>query len=563
MATASLTWRPARRPAAIYLAVGALAVGGYYLLSGDAQAIWYEVIGASAVAAMWAGVRGRVGADRLAWQLLALGILGQVAGDVATTYYQVAHGTLAPLPSIADVFYLAGYVPLVVGAYLLLRRRLGGRFGRATVLDAFIVVAAVGTVQWVFAIDQLLHEHLSTSGLGVSISYPLADILLVVAFLQLALAPGASFRRLALLLSAVVLWIVADEVFLFDAGAYGGWLDAVWLTSYVVWGGAALLTPPEEVADEPDAVPRAGASRFVLLAGALLCAPATLLTERIGHDRVQGLAIAAGTTAIAVLVVLRLTSLLAAERDATRAAEAAREHLRQLDQQKTDFVASVSHELRTPLTSIVGYMELLVDEDAGNLDEEQRRYLSIVSRNTEKLLAVVNDLLFVAGMQRHELEIRSDIVDVAAIARDTVDGAQPTADAADLTLRLEAGDAIVIGDRARLAQLLDNLLSNAIKFTPAGGEVCVAVRTDGDDVTMEVRDTGIGMAEADRDKVFERFLRATGAVERAIPGTGLGLHIANAIVASHGGRIAIDSAEGSGTRILVTLPAAVPSMPPA
>jgi len=560
VAAGRVTWAPARRPAALYLLAGALAIGGYYLLSGDAQAIWYEVIGASAVIAMWAGVRGRAGSDRLAWQLFAIGTLGEVAGDIASTYYQVARDTEAPLPSIADVFYLAGYLPLVAGAYLMVRRRLGGRLGRATLLDGLIVVAAVGMVQWVFAIDQLVHEQLGTSAKAVSIAYPLADVLLMVAFLQLLLAPSGSLRRLGLLLAAVVLWVVADEFFLADAGAYGSWLDSLWLGSYVVWGAAALLTAPEPVAEDPDAVPRVGASRLVLLAGALLCAPATLAVERFEHDRVQGIAIAAGAAAIAVLVVVRLTSLLRAEREATVAAQEAREHLRRLDQQKTDFVASVSHELRTPLTSIVGYMELLGEDDASGLDAEQRRYVDIVVRNTEKLLAVVNDLLFVAGMQRRRLEIKTELVDLGDVARDAVEGASPTAAAAELTLTLEAGDEIVVGDRTRLAQLLDNLLSNAIKFTPAGGGVTVRVRRSDDEVALEVADTGIGVAAADREHVFERFYRSPAALEHAIPGTGLGLHIAGAIVESHGGRIEIESAEGQGTCVRVTLPAALASV---
>jgi len=208
----------------------------------------------------------------------------------------------------------------------------------------------------------------------------------------------------------------------------------------------------------------------------------------------------------------------------------------------------------------VGYMELLGEDDASGLDAEQRRYVDIVVRNTEKLLAVVNDLLFVAGMQRRRLEIKTELVDLGDVARDAVEGASPTAAAAELTLTLEAGDEIVVGDRTRLAQLLDNLLSNAIKFTPAGGGVTVRVRRSDDEVALEVADTGIGVAAADREHVFERFYRSPAALEHAIPGTGLGLHIAGAIVESHGGRIEIESAEGQGTCVRVTLPAALASV---
>ena len=115
---------------------------------------------------------------------------------------------------------------------------------------------------------------------------------------------------------------------------------------------------------------------------------------------------------------------------------------------------------------------------------------------------------------------------------------------------------VVLGEAARLAQLLDNLVSNAIKFTPAGGNVVVRVRGATDLVSVEVSDTGIGIPDSERERLFERFFRSQTALERQIQGTGLGLYISKAIVESHGGRIGVRSSEGEGTTFVVELPVA-------
>ncbi len=536
-----------RRAALAYGLASTVAIGVYFLLSGNTQAIAFEVIGASAVVAIWVGLAGRDREDRIVWQLFAVGLLGQVAGDVVSTFYEVALGREAPLPSIADAFYLGGYPMLVVGLYLLLRRRLGGRMGWATLVDGLIVVAAIGTVQWIFVVDHLLKEKSSTLAHIIDVAYPSVDVLLLVALAQLAFTPSASSPRLRLLTLSVVLWAAADEVFLFTASSYhsGEWLDVLWLGSYAAWGAAALLPAREETAPA-DVVPRAGASRIVMLAAALLAAPVALGIERLSHNDPHPLAVFVGSVIVVLLVVARLATLLRAEREVTEAAE-------QLERMKTDFLASVSHELRTPLTSIVGYVEMLDDEP---LDAEQRRYVRIVERNSERLLSLVQDLLLVAGMERGTLELERELVDVAAITAEATEDALPTADAAGLVLRLErAGPALVLGDRSRLAQLVDNLVSNAIKFTPEGGAVLVRVEPQGHEVVIEVGDNGIGIPRAEQARLFDRFFRSSNAVDGAIPGTGLGLHIAKAIVDAHEGTIEVHSRVGTGTAFTIRLPA--------
>ena len=148
--------------------------------------------------------------------------------------------------------------------------------------------------------------------------------------------------------------------------------------------------------------------------------------------------------------------------------------------------------------------------------------------------------------------------------RQACDESKPRASSHGVELVLDLAQAPpVLGDRGRLFQLLDNLISNGVKFTPEGGTVTVAVRPAGDRVALEVRDTGIGIPAAEEERLFERFFRASTAVDRQIPGTGLGLYIARAIVDAHEGTISVESEVGSGTTFRIELPAAVRAEQPA
>jgi PAS domain S-box-containing protein len=234
--------------------------------------------------------------------------------------------------------------------------------------------------------------------------------------------------------------------------------------------------------------------------------------------------------------------------------EAQNERLRELDRLKDEFVALVSHELRTPLTSIRGYLELVLEEE-GALTDEQRQFLGVVERNAHRLLALVGDLLFLAQIEAGKLSLEVGAVDLAAIAAESVETARPLAEEKGITVTLATGPlALIAGDRARLAQLLDNLISNGIKFTPAEGRVDVRVRGERGHAVIEVRDTGMGIPADEQEHLFERFFRTTKATEQAIPGTGLGLAISKAIVHAHGGRITFASSESSGTTFRVSIP---------
>ena len=254
--------------------------------------------------------------------------------------------------------------------------------------------------------------------------------------------------------------------------------------------------------------------------------------------------------------------LLEGERAARTEAEAVQqllsaqnERLRELDKLKDEFVSLVSHELRTPLTSIRGYIELLQDDAETPNDEQRRRYLEVVDRNSERLLELVSDLLFLAQIEAGKLRIERGQVDLSKIVDECIETSSPVADSRGVELIAKVDRvARLEGDRARLAQMLDNLVSNGLKFTESGGRVEVRLRAENGTAVLEVEDDGVGIPADEQEHLFERFFRSSTATHNAIPGTGLGLTITKAIVERHGGRIEIDSAENAGTTVRVSLP---------
>jgi signal transduction histidine kinase len=229
---------------------------------------------------------------------------------------------------------------------------------------------------------------------------------------------------------------------------------------------------------------------------------------------------------------------------------------RELDRLKDEFVATVSHELRTPLTSMLGFLEMVREGEAGELLPDQERFLAIVHRSSERLQRLVGDLLFVARLDAGGLQLQlEDGVPLEEVVAEGVEASRPEAWSHEVMLDLEQnGPVAVRGDRERLGQLVSNLISNAVKFTPAGGKVTARVFAEGGHGVVEVEDTGIGIPQAEQERLFQRFFRASTATDQAIPGTGLGLAITKAITEAHDGTISVRSAPGEGTTFRVELP---------
>lgn len=217
---------------------------------------------------------------------------------------------------------------------------------------------------------------------------------------------------------------------------------------------------------------------------------------------------------------------------------------------KDDFVATVSHELRTPLTSILGYLELVLDEPG---HEDIREELLVVHRNAGHLLALVNDLIAVAS---ERVELSREPADLAQLVTDVVSAASATAAGNGCAISLDLERPLPAQlDPERIRQVLRNLLSNAVKFSPEGGRITVRAHRDGDRLACSVTDSGIGMTEEEQEQAFSKFFRSARSRETAIPGAGLGLPVSRTIVEGHGGTIGLASTPGAGTTVTFTLPA--------
>jgi PAS domain S-box-containing protein len=227
----------------------------------------------------------------------------------------------------------------------------------------------------------------------------------------------------------------------------------------------------------------------------------------------------------------------------------------QVERAKDEFFAMVSHELRTPLTSIIGYSDLLAEDEAQRLTEEGRGYLDIVRRNADRELRLVTDLLLLVRIQEGTFELELEPTDLRRIVDEGIQAARPVAERREITIAGEMDETPpLMGDPHRLGQVVDNLLSNAIKFTPPGGRIDVRLGARNGSAELEIADDGIGISEDDLMRLFDRLYRASSAREAQIPGLGLGLTIVRAIVEAHEGTIRVESTEGSGTKFRVDLP---------
>ncbi|HEV2551120.1 MAG TPA: GAF domain-containing protein [Stellaceae bacterium] len=231
------------------------------------------------------------------------------------------------------------------------------------------------------------------------------------------------------------------------------------------------------------------------------------------------------------------------------------EELELASQHKSQFLANMSHELRTPLNAILGYAELLADGIYGEMPEKPKGVLERIQNNGKHLLALINDVLDLAKIEAGQLTLSLEDYSIAELVRSVVTATEPLAAAKGLKFAALLPDDMPTahGDARRISQVLLNLVGNAIKFTDEGEVEIAAAAADGH-FTLTVRDTGPGIAEADRERIFGEFQQIDDSNTRKKGGTGLGLAISKRMVEMQGGTIAVESALGQGSTFRVTLP---------
>ncbi len=248
--------------------------------------------------------------------------------------------------------------------------------------------------------------------------------------------------------------------------------------------------------------------------------------------------------------VVRNAQLFIQREEATRAAERA-------SSVKTRFLASVTHELRTPLNLIINNMDFMRIGMFGDVNADQRGRLDQTIRSAEHLLSLINDLLDTSKIEAGEMELTVMPGDLMPVLEDAMDSALMLLEGAKSSVTLEAHIPSdlphVPMDARRVRQVLTNLLSNAVKFTTEGS-INLTVVNQGDQIVISVRDTGMGIAPEDMDRLFQPFQRAERAKHLDIEGTGLGLTITRYLIEAHGGKLTVESAPGKGSTFTFTLP---------
>jgi PAS domain S-box-containing protein len=235
--------------------------------------------------------------------------------------------------------------------------------------------------------------------------------------------------------------------------------------------------------------------------------------------------------------------------------------LKELDRMKSDFVSNVSHELRTPLTAIKGSVDNMLDGLTGDLNEKQLRYLMRIKSNTDRLARLINDILDLSRIEAGKIDLKPTILPVFSLAKEIAESLRPLAVEKLISLEVTSSDPEVgaWGDRDKITQVLMNLIGNALKFTPAHGQVNVAIAREGDEwVKISVADTGPGIPPAESKKIFDKFYQIARTDKQTVKGTGLGLAVSKALVEMHGGKIWVTTELSRGSTFSFTLPGQQP-----
>jgi signal transduction histidine kinase len=471
------------------------------------------------------------GRERIAWFMIGAGVLVWGLGEAIWVLYEYVWETEVPYPGWADGFYVAGY-PLVFFGILFLPHVKGRRLERVRLtMDATAGAVAVAAIMWVTYLSDQIYIDSEVGFLEqfINIMYPLGDMFLLVAVM--ILATRRSERRfdvrLLAMASSLIFALIADYIYVLqvEAETYlsGGRLDSIWLVQYALVAVAAVyLLKPHAKREQADRAARPWQ----------LVAPYSAVVALFGltlwHVGGEGSVLEIATAIVAVLVI-------------GRQGVAIRENRELVEQQRNDLIASISHELRTPMTSVSGFTEIL-EQEWESLDASERaEVVSIVNRQAQHVNRIVTDLVGLARDSLDFTDLRIEPCELAGL----VDDARTMlvdrfSEVASMEIDLEP-DLWVAADPQRLTQVIVNVLTNAERY--GNGKVHIKGFQRTGTTVLEVHENGPGIPKRFEATIWERFARGAHRLDSLVPGSGVGLPIARALVEAHGGRITQKSSD--------------------
>lgn len=523
---------------------------------------------------------------RRGWLFIALACLSFAVGQITWTYFESIRGIEVPFPSLADMGYLGTYILMIPGVFMLFGSlNVAGRFRQ--LLDSAIVAGSVGVLSWSFLVQKLWNvSDVSLVGKLISITYPLGDIAALfgaIILISNARQNNGLRRSFNFLAVGIFGFVFFDTSFTWMSmnSTYrtGSWSDWTISFGWILIGYSFLtqmwwVRKRKPISGYYEDSPATKIPKMWQIAIPYIAVMASCLIvgvyDYIQLGTVNSFSVIAGLL-LMLFVMIRQILALSENRSLTLELKSFNENLEKLVFQRTEelelqnktilamaeernrFYRHVSHEVRTPLTSVIGFAEILMEDDDEPLNQWQKKQMKKVVDGAYRLLKMINDLLDISKIESERMEVNYRSIKLDVVTRQVVDNLKPLIQSKclDIKMNISSNLPVIVTDEQKLIQIIVNLLSNAIKYTTSG-TVCIGAVVNCESVSIYVEDTGIGVPEGELDNIFKEFYRVhNGPLQQ---GSGLGLSIVKKLVDLLGGHIMVQSKQGVGSTFTVTIP---------